>query len=152
MTELALLFSVVSQIYDLPPGLLSAICEVESNHDVNAYVHDDGGSPSIGICQLKMGTASDLGFKGTVLDLHDVHTNVRFAGLYLRRKLDTYGGDVDRAICAYNRGSCKPGQGVEYRAKVRKIWEGQQVAPGTHLNQATKALPGPLPMGFYASP
>ena len=142
---LILQFAFVTQTFNLPPGLLEAIARVESNHDHLAYVHNDGGSPSVGLMQLKVPTAQLCGFKGSEADLRLVHNNVFYAGCYLRRKLDTYGGDVARAICAYNRGSCKPGQGKAYTDKVMKAWVGAKVATGTANQETTKALSLPTP-------
>lgn len=113
----------------LPPGLLSAVCWVESHHEPKAVHQDDGGSPSSGLCQLKTSTAVSLGFKGTpkqLLTRPDL--NAKYAAMYLRRQLDRYHGHIPSAIAAYNAGKARlnaKGQIMnrKYVNKVMQAWE-----------------------------
>lgn len=107
MGTLILVFSMVTQTFNLPPGLLSAVCFVESRHKTHAINLDDGGSPSLGVCQIKLKTAQMLGFKGSALELQNAAPNVFYAGKYLRYQLNRYNGDVEKAIAAYNAGRHK---------------------------------------------
>lgn len=83
--------------------LLQAVCLVESSGNSKAYVHKDGGSPSYGICQIKLETAVYLGFTGTSQDLMYAPTNYYWAARYLKRHLNRY-QTVQEAISAYNAG------------------------------------------------
>lgn len=104
--SLALIFAAVSQNLSIPPGLLSALCYTETKHVVKAVNINDGGSNSIGICQLKLRTARGVGYVGTEQELqNNPNTNIYYAGLYLRRQLDRYNGDTRKAISAYNAGT-----------------------------------------------
>lgn len=130
MTSAALivLFATVSQTFNLPSGLLPALCFVESNHDVEAINVSDGGSDSLGVCQIKVATAHCLGFKGTATQLSAPSTNVYFAGKYLRWQLDRYGGNLYKAVGAYNSGTYKPGKSGKaknhrYISKVMREWK-----------------------------
>ena len=54
MTNLIMLFLSASNAYNLPTGLLSALCFVESGHKAQAVHHDDGNGDSLGVCQIKL--------------------------------------------------------------------------------------------------
>lgn len=101
---LAAVFSLVSTAYNLPEGLLSATCFVESSHRVHVVNHKDGGSRSNGVCQIKLETAKYLGFQGTEKELMDPETNIYWAGVYLSKQLKRYDGNVRQAVAAYNAG------------------------------------------------
>lgn len=133
MTHLAIIFYAASQVFNLPPGLLESVCLVESNHNPKAFVSHDGGSASHGICQVKLGTANLLGFKGQPSALQEPELNALFAAKYLRRNLDRYSGDVYKAIAAYNAGKyldskTYPGKAVndKYVQKVYSVWLGSK--------------------------
>lgn len=85
------------------PALLSSLCFVESNHKINAYVHQDGGSPSYGICQVKESTARALGFTGRAEALMDPSVNALYAAKYLKRQHRRY-KSWPKAVSAYNCG------------------------------------------------
>jgi soluble lytic murein transglycosylase-like protein len=123
---LALLFQSATQQFNLPPGLLAALCFVESKHVATAVHHDDGGSDSLGICQIKYKTAQWLGFQGTEQELMQPKINIYYAAKVLVYQADRYGGDYERAVVAYNRGNAKGLQRSEYSCKVFKAWEGMQ--------------------------
>ena len=103
---LAAIFSLVSAQHQLPSGLLSALCFVESSHRTHVVNHKDGGSRSNGLCQIKYNTAKQIGYKGTEAQLMDPMTNATWAAIYLRKQLDRY-GDTRYAIAAYNAGSLR---------------------------------------------
>lgn len=93
-------------------ALLLAICTQESNL-TNAYVLHDGGSPSIGVCQLKYDTAKMLGFKGSAIQLMDVKTNAHYAAKYLAYQQTRYGNDWHKLAASYNAGSYNPSNKVK---------------------------------------
>lgn len=125
-TALALLFASTSYNLGLPPGLLSAICWVESNHAPSATHLDDNGSDSIGLCQLKLSTARFMGYHGNSQGLFNPVTNVYYAGLYLRRNLRRYDANPVAAISAYNAGRAKVRANRRYVSKVMLAWEGRR--------------------------
>lgn len=122
-TAIALLFASTSYNLGLPPGLLAAVCQVESNYDVLALHPDDNGSNSVGICQLKHSTARLMGYKGNEMGLLNPATNVYYAGLYLRHNLRRYGHNPVLAISAYNAGRAKLHVNRRYVSKVMRAWE-----------------------------
>lgn len=124
---LTAIFMTVSATFNLPPGLLSAVCFVESGHRADAIHRDDGGEDSVGLCQLQLPTARSLGFKGPARDLRRPDINAYFSGKYLRYQLDRYGGDTRKAIAAYNAGTYRqaPRGGAlnhRYVSAVTKAW------------------------------
>lgn len=126
-TYLLLLFATTTQDAQLPPGLLSALCWVESNHKARAVNPDDGGSPSVGLCQIKPTTARGLGFRGTREDLMQPKYNIKYAAKYLKLQIDRYNGDLRQGVAAYNAGKCRfneKGQIMNrlYVDKVFKAW------------------------------
>jgi soluble lytic murein transglycosylase-like protein len=125
---LILLFSATTSTFQLPPGLLSALCWVESNHNPKAIHKDDGSGNSVGICEIKLETAKLLGFKGTEQGLMDPKVNIYYAGKYLAKQIDRYNGDAIKGIAAYNAGTYRVNaKGLimnrRYVAKVTKAWK-----------------------------
>lgn len=127
MTNLALAFIMTAQALNLPTGLQSALCFVESNHKVKAINVFDGGSPSLGVCQIKLATAKGVGFTGTAKELQETTTNVYYAGKYLKQQLKRYGGDIRKGVAAYNAGAHRENangltMNRKYVSKVFKAW------------------------------
>lgn len=88
----------VSQLaakYDLSPALLEALVWQESRwrHDAVSPVG------ARGLAQLMPGTARELG-----VDADDPSDNLEGGARYLRQQLDTFGGNLEKALAAYNAG------------------------------------------------
>jgi soluble lytic murein transglycosylase-like protein len=82
--------------YGLDPALLKGLIRQESNFNPNA------GSPAgaQGLTQLMPATAASLG----VTDVHDPAQAIEGGAKYLKQQLDAFGGDVQKALAAYNAG------------------------------------------------
>ena len=80
----------------IDPRLVYAVAARESNHDPRAV------SPvgACGVMQLMPQTAKYLG----VTDVFDARQNVLAGARYLRTLLDTFHGDLDLTLAAYNAG------------------------------------------------
>lgn len=125
LAALILMFNTATDKFDLPKGLLSAICYIESKHDPEAVNQDDGDSESLGICQIKEETARSIGFKGTKEQLMRPRTNVYYAAKYLKQQLNRYDNNAMKAVAAYNAGSYKPSrrhEGAVNRGYVKKVF------------------------------
>lgn len=81
--------------YNVDNKLLSAVAEVESGLNPDAI----SGAGAIGVMQLMPGTAAALG-----VDPYDTKQNIEGGAKYLRQMLDAFGGDVPKALAAYNAG------------------------------------------------
>jgi soluble lytic murein transglycosylase-like protein len=81
--------------YDISPMLLEALVWQESRWRENAV------SPvgARGLAQLMPGTARQLG-----VNPDDPHANLEGGARYLREQLDRFGGDLEKALAAYNAG------------------------------------------------
>ena len=116
-----LAFAMTTSSLQLPPDLLSAICYVETKHVVSSIHKNDGGSDSLGICQVKLTTAKDLGFKGTAYELqHNNNVNIHYAGKYLQKQLRKY-AEINKSISAFNAGHYTP-KNYKYVNKVNNAW------------------------------
>lgn len=111
---------------NLPQGLLSSLCYVESHHNVSAIHPHDGHGNSVGICQIKLAAARSVGFKGTEKQLIDPATNITYAAKYLNKQVKRY-HSVSQGVIAYNRGNSKGLTTSEYQVKVYKHWRGKNV-------------------------
>lgn len=127
MEALILVFVGVTQIFDLPPGLLQSVCFTESSYRVNVIHKDDGKENSLGLCQIHKSTARMLGFSGTTKQLMKPQANAYWAGKYLKHQLSRYDNSIVKAVAAYNSGTYRPGKkglpkNHKYVTKVFKHW------------------------------
>lgn len=118
---LELLFVSVTMQFNLPPGLLSTVCYVESNHNTAAFHESDGVGNSVGICQIKHSTAKWLGFKGTEQELFEPYNNIYYSGKFLSYQINRY-NNVAKGIIAYNVGNAKNLTRTKYSDKVLNKW------------------------------
>lgn len=81
--------------YDVSPSLIEAMVWQESRWNP-AAVSPVGAR---GLAQLMPGTARELG-----VNSHDPAANLEGGVRYLRQQLDAFGGDVEKALAAYNAG------------------------------------------------
>jgi len=102
----------LSAKYDLSPSLIEALVWQESRWRTGAL------SPvgARGLAQLMPGTARLLG-----VNPDDPHANLEGGARYLRQQLDTFGGDLEKALAAYNAG---PGR-VQRAGGIPRIRETQ---------------------------
>ena len=85
----------VADAHGISPALLEALVWQESRWRAGAR----SSAGAIGLAQLMPGTARDLG-----VDPHDPSSNLLGGARYLRQQLDRFGGDIERALAAYNAG------------------------------------------------
>lgn len=81
--------------YDLSPAFLDAVARAESGYNPAAV----SPAGAIGVMQLMPQTARALG-----VDPRDPEQNILGGAAYLRLLLDRFGGDIDKALAAYNAG------------------------------------------------
>jgi soluble lytic murein transglycosylase-like protein len=81
--------------YDLSPQLLEALVWQESRWRPGAV----SPAGARGLTQLMPGTARDLG-----VDPDDPIANLEGGARYLRQQLNTFGGNLEKALAAYNAG------------------------------------------------
>jgi soluble lytic murein transglycosylase-like protein len=88
--------TAAAQRHGIDPALLAGLVRQESNFDPTA------GSPAgaRGLTQLMPGTAAGLG----VTDVTDPLQSLDGGAKYLKQQLDAFGGDVTKALAAYNAG------------------------------------------------
>jgi soluble lytic murein transglycosylase-like protein len=88
--------TAAAQRNGLDPALLAGLIKQESGFNPNA------GSPAgaRGLTQLMPGTAAGLG----VTDVSDPAQSLEGGARYLAQQLATFGGDVTKALAAYNAG------------------------------------------------
>ena len=89
------ILAAMAKRYQVDPRLAAAVAQVESNGRKEAV----SSAGAIGVMQLMPGTAQSLG-----VDPYDKQQNIEGGVKYLRQLLDTFGGDVAKAVAAYNAG------------------------------------------------
>jgi soluble lytic murein transglycosylase-like protein len=88
--------TAAAQKHGIDPALLAGLVKQESGFN------PDAGSPAgaRGLAQLMPGTAAGLG----VTNVLDPVQSLDGGAKYLRQQLDAFGGDVTKALAAYNAG------------------------------------------------
>jgi soluble lytic murein transglycosylase-like protein len=132
------------------PALLRGLIRQESNFDPNAT----SPAGALGLCQLMPATAAGLG----VTNPRDPVQNIEGGAKYLKQQLDRFGGDVSKALAAYNAGpgAVQKYDGVppyaETQAYVQRVTgyanEYRQAASGA----TTAAAPAGVSAALQASP
>jgi soluble lytic murein transglycosylase-like protein len=82
--------------YNVDPKLVSAVAETESGGNQGAV----SSAGAVGVMQLMPDTAAALG-----VNPYDEGQNIEGGTQYLRQLLDSFNGDVKKAVAAYNAGS-----------------------------------------------
>jgi len=95
-TEYDGLINAAAQRHGIDPALLKGLIRQESNFDPNA----GSSAGAQGLAQLMPGTAAALG----VSNPKDPAQAVEGGAKYLKQQLDAFGGDVTKALAAYNAG------------------------------------------------
>lgn len=122
MNSIMIALIIASSSFKLPPGLLNAVCYVESKNNPAAIHKEDGPEDSVGLCQMHLSTAQMMGYHGSVAQLqHNPAVNAYYAAKYLRHQIDRYHGDYRLAVGAYNAGSYRP-YTKPYINKVFTAW------------------------------
>ena len=85
-----------AQKYGIDPALLKGLIKQESDFNPNA----GSSAGAQGLCQLMPGTARSLGCTNPL----DPAQSIDAGAKYLRQQLDAFGGDVRKALAAYNAG------------------------------------------------
>lgn len=90
--------AVLAAKYDISPALLEAVVWQESRWNELAV------SPvgARGLAQLMPGTAAQMGVNSA-----DPMANLEGGARYLRLQLDAFGGDIEKALAAYNAGPAR---------------------------------------------
>lgn len=97
MTAYDNIFNEAASTYNIPVTLLKAVARAESNF--NPQVISSSGAQ--GIMQLMPATAAALG----VANPMDPQQNIMGGAKYLAQMLERFGGNVEKALAAYNAGA-----------------------------------------------
>ncbi len=101
--EMDAYIATATRKHGLPPGLLSALIEVESG----TRPHRISAAGAMGPAQLMPGTAGDLGVKDPFDEAQAIDASARYLASHLKRFRD-----IKLAVAAYNAG---PGNVVDRR-------------------------------------
>lgn len=119
----------ISNKYDVPCGLTLSVCYVESGFqpDVNNAGLNSDGTTDYGLMGLNdkyLPYNCDLYNNGELIDPYNAYDNISIGVQILRSNLNTFGGSLYDAACAYNLGPAgwktkkDAGQGWYYGDKV----------------------------------
>lgn len=106
--------------HGVPSNLAHAIVRVESNFNPRAR----GRAGEVGLMQIKLGTARQMGYRGSRKGLYDPETNIKYGMKYLAGAHKLSGGDTCGTVLRYNAGhGAKRMNPISsrYCKKVRKI-------------------------------
>ena len=108
------LFSVLESRYGLPPGLLDKMWNQESSRGKN-MLSPAGAKGHFGFMDA---TAKEMGLK----DPNDLQESARAAAEYMAKLMSRYGGDIQKALAAYNWGMGN----VDRQGMANAPWETQK--------------------------
>jgi soluble lytic murein transglycosylase-like protein len=116
---LAQIITDAARTYNVDPNLVAAVAFHESRFEP----HQVSSIGAQGLMQLMPSTARSLG----VRDSFDPRDNVFGGTRYLKKQLDRFNGDVDRALAAYNAGWVNvqkngPGVAAQYVSIVKGLY------------------------------
>ncbi|MGH7166475.1 MAG: lytic transglycosylase domain-containing protein [Nitrospiraceae bacterium] len=99
------LIRLYSQVHSVPFQLVKGTIAVESDFVPTAYrAEPQIGDASHGLMQVLMRTAKGLGYTGTTAGLYNPNVNIDLGTRLLKQNLARAGGNIDRAVSAYNGG------------------------------------------------
>lgn len=84
-----------AKLYNLDPALVRAVAMQESGLKPEARSRRG----AVGVMQLMPQTGRELGY-----DISDLRGNIRAGAAYLSMMMESFGGDVSKALAAYNAG------------------------------------------------
>lgn len=128
MISVVLSIVLAAKKVGVPASLMLSLCFHESGLR-NITKPNDGGSPTYGVCQVKLPAGREayrftkhpelkvLEGKSGGKALTDVHVNALASAGYMKFQLDRYKGDIWKAVSAYNKGSYS----TSNRAYVEKV-------------------------------
>ncbi len=137
----------MGQKYKVPPALIKAIIQVESNWDVNASRYEASKKDaSWGLMQVLLKTAKDVLKKPnlTISELVQPRTNIEAGTAYLAYQLKRYGGNIYDAISAYNAGIARFNpvtRKYSNQSYVNKVYGNYVMYRGTEVLTTTAGIP-----------
>lgn len=105
----------------IDPALIMAIIQTESSWNPNAVRVEPNGYKSIGLMQVTIQAARDVGYTGDEAGLFDPKTNIKYGVKYIKRMLNIFNGNIYKAIAAYNAGPGNVKRGRFSSAYVYKV-------------------------------
>lgn len=101
---------------DIPLDLALAVVAHESRFDADAT----GQAGEIGLMQIKLSTARDMGYEGNAMELYEPATNIRWGMKYLGKARELAGGSECGTLSRYNGGHGTKRIIHSYCSKVRR--------------------------------
>ncbi|WP_213769569.1 lytic transglycosylase domain-containing protein [Bradyrhizobium sp. dw_78] len=128
----------------VPEALVHRVIVRESKYQASLV----GRGGTIGLMQIKLGTARSLGYGGTAEGLRDPDTNLRYGVKYLAGAYRAAKGDHGRAVHYYAAGYYE----VAKQQRSTRLREAQSTAPSAPPKQPPQDPASGVPQEVKADP
>ncbi len=110
----------ISNKFNVDYNIVFAIIKQESNGRVKAI--RQGNQPGIGLMQITIPAARQVGYNGTLYQLYNKYVNIYYGVKYFRYLLNMFNGNYRDAIASYNAGPSNFRNGIYSKHYVSNVY------------------------------
>ncbi len=110
----------ISNKFNVDYNIIFAIIKQESNGEINAI--RKGIQPSVGLMQITIPAARQVGYNGTLSQLYNKYVNIYYGVKYFRYLLNMFRDNYRDSIASYNAGPGNFRRGIYSKHYVDNVY------------------------------